>query len=390
MSQEQGISEFSPDELAAAQQSIAASMKKDLEVAEPVVAPAVVVEPKVEVVPVDAVAPVVLPAAEPEPKVEPAAVPTLKTLEEYLTEKTAGKYSKWEDVEKEITAPRAEFADDNIKHWNELAKKGIKLDKEFFELQALDLEQTEMDPEDVILQAMRRKPEFKGLSDGTLRRELNKKYNYDQWIDRLGDTENPLTEDDLANQEIMLRDAHNDLEWLKNYKKERVFIPQENEEQRQQAADAQKQWMLNFEKSVEEIAAKMTTFSMQVKIDDKTTETFEYKYSDADRKEDIELMKLLPLGTNILVNRFAEKQSDGSMKVNDQRVLQMLLRDRTYEDAVSNALKDGIAIGARKLIKEDVKNAGFTPADHASGSHVPQTEAEALALAIKAKKQSFY
>lgn len=333
-------------------------------------------------------------AAVVETKKDETVVP-VKSFEEILAERSQGKFQKWEDLEQEINTPRDQFADDNIKHWNELAKKGIKLDKDFFELQSLNLEDDEMNPEDVILQAMRRKDEYSGLSEKTLKRDLDKKYNYSAWIDKFDNNGllkegEELTDDDLANQEIMLRDSQRDLEWLKNYKKERTFIPEPDQAELQRQSDNQKQKLQNFEKFVDdELFAKITNLSTKVKIDDNTTESFEYKPSEADRKEQAALMKLLPLGTSILVNRFAEKQPDGSMKINDQRVYQMLLRDKTYDDAVSNAYKDGMAHGAKKFVKEEVKNVTFQAADHNSGNQAPQTEEEALALAMKASGKKF-
>lgn len=393
----QHLTELSDEEIAAAQQTLAPTKVETIEPTETPIATPVVentapadsslktteakTEEKVD-------APVV------ETKTEETPVPT-KSFEEYLAERSQGKYKKWEELEQDLNAPREEFANEKVKHWNELEKKGIKLDKEFFELQSLNLDDDEMNPEDVILQAMRRKDDYSGLSERTLKRELDKKYNYSQWIEkfdedgRLKEGEE-LSEDDLANQEFMMRDAQKDLEWLRSYKKERTFIPEPNQEELQQQAESKRLAIANFEKFVdEELFTKITNLSTEIKIDDNTTEVFEFKPSEADRKEMTGFMKLLPLGTNILVNRFAEKQPDGSLKINDQRVYQMLLRDKTYDEAVKNAYKDGMAQGAKKFVKEEVKNVSFQAADHNSGNQVPQTEAEALALAMKNSGKKF-
>lgn len=405
---EQHLAEPSLEELAAIQQSMASqtttTTTTELPVTTtepPVTNTTTTTEPPVtsSLTSAETVAPVVqTPAATtttttPVVATEPVVT---KSFEEYLEERTAGKFKKWDEVEQIINTPKEEFADDTIKHWNELAKKGIKLDKEFFEIQSLDLDEDTMDPEDVILQAMRRKPDYSGLSERTLKRELDKKYNYSAWIEKFDDNGRlvegaELSEDDLANQEIMMRDAQKDLDWLKNYKKERTFVPEQDPEVVRQQAEMQKVALQNFNKFVdEELFGKVKSFSTQIKIDDNTTEVFDFGLPEAERKEIADLMKLLPtLGTSVLVNRFAEKQPDGSMKINDQKVYQMLLRDKLFDQANQNAYKDGMAYGAKKYVKEEVKNANFQTADHNSGNQVPQTEAEALALAIKNSGKKF-
>lgn len=307
----------------------------------------------------------------------------VKSFEEHIAEKTAGKFNKWEDVEKVINAPKEEFADENIKHWNELAKKGIKLDKEFFDIQALDVDSM-IDPEKIVLETMRRKPENKGLSDTTLRVELNKKYNYDEWIEK---EDADLTEIDKANKEIMLRDAQNDLDWLKNFKKERTFIQQPTAEQLQLQADQKAAGIKSFEKFVdEELFAKI--ISLTTTIDETTKEAIEFKISEAGRKGIADLMKSMVVDGNAFFNQFTEKDSSGNLQMNDREIFKMIAKYKTYDEAVKSAYKDGMAVGSKNTTKE-AKNISFKPADHPAGAGEPTTEAEAMALAIKGSGKSF-
>lgn len=318
--------------------------------------------------------------------------PVVKSFEQYLEETSKGKFKKWDEVEAIINTPREEFANDNIKHWNELAKKGIDLNKEFFELQNLNLEGNAdgtIDPEYVITEAMRRKPEYKNLSHKTLQTEINKKYNVKNWIDK---PEEELTDEDLANREIMMRDAHNDLDFLTKYKEERTFISQPNEEQQRQQREQQQFAIQAFEKLVDEdLFAKVTDYSAEIEIDKEKglKEVFQYKFSEADRKRNADLMKLLPLDLGVLVNRFIETDEKGNKTMNHRKVYEMLLKADTFDEVARNSFKDGIAVGAKNFVKDDLKNANFTPADAPTGNPVAKTEQEAQMLAIKAAGKSF-
>lgn len=308
--------------------------------------------------------------------------PKQKSFEEYLEERTAGKFKNWEDVESIINTPKEEFASEDVKRWNELVKNGVTLDKEFFELQSLDLDQEEINPEWLMLEAMKRKPETEGLSNRALYKLLNDKYNYDAWISKDDDE---LTDDDLVNREIMARDAYNDLEWLKNYKKERTFFVEPNTEKLRADAEAQKQSLKQFEDYLDkEVFEKALGLTTEIEIDKDTKTTYEYKLSEAVRKETVNLMKLLPVDGNAMFNRYAEKDGNGNIQMNHRKVFEMLVKDRVFDEAIKNAYKDGVAYGAKNFVDKGLKNANFTPADNRQGTPVAQTEAEAIALAIRA------
>ena len=308
--------------------------------------------------------------------------PKQKSFEEYLEERTAGKFKNWADVESIINTPKEEFASEDVKRWNELVKNGVTLDKEFFELQSLDLDQEEINPEWLMLEAMKRKPETEGLSNRALYKLLNDKYNYDAWISKDDDE---LTDDDLVNREIMARDAYNDLEWLKNYKKERTFFVEPNTEKLRADAEAQKQSLKQFEDYLDkEVFEKALGLTTEIEIDKDTKTTYEYKLSEAVRKETVNLMKLLPVDGNAMFNRYAEKDGNGNIQMNHRKVFEMLVKDRVFDEAIKNAYKDGVAYGAKNFVDKGLKNANFTPADNRQGTPVAQTEAEAIALAIRA------
>lgn len=364
------------DEIAAMRQAVNAPVVQEE------VEPAAQAEPEVETPAASAAAPdnnpapdaaATAPASVPDPIVEKS-----KSFEEILAEKSKGKFSKWEDVEPIINTPKDEFVDDEVRHWNELKRKGIKLDKQFFELQNLDVEGLK-DPKAILIQTMKLKGE--NLSDRALNVQLEKKYSISAWVDK---EEGELTDEDAANKEIFMRDAQKDLEWLRDFKKQRTFIPEEDPEVAIAARAKQDAWQADWEKFVDgELSTKAT--SLSVIVDAETKDSFEYKVSEADRKEVSNIMKLLPRDMGAIMAQFIEPGPNGQPQYNHAKIQRMLLRDRVFDQAIANAKKDGIAEGAKKEI-ENLKNANFTPGSSAVVVD-PEPKSESEALAAQLRKQ---
>lgn len=384
---------ISAEELAAAQAAMLAS--KETVSNEPVVTEPVKTEPttteSIKTDPVVTTEPVKTEPVVTEPvKVEAPKTETVlsfdEQLEKFISENTGGKFKKFDEIKSVLDSPKDEFADENIKHWNELAKKGIKLDKDFFELQSLDLsgdENGNLDPEFVLLEAMKRKEETKSLSTRTLLNELNKKYDYSGWKDK---DEADLTDSDLANREIMMRDAHKDLNYLIDYKKERTFVKELPAEVVQQQQAEEKQRLENFERFLDnEVYAKKTNLTIQ--IDEATKESFDYKLSEADRKDAINKMKLMATDSNVLLNQFAYTDETGAKQYHHDQIFEMIVLPKIYKQLAINAYNDGKAEGAKSFVKDELKNTSFKAQDGQTGNPVAATEQEALALALKASGQ---
>lgn len=316
----------------------------------------------------------------------------VKSFEEQLAEKTGGKISKWEEVEKVLNAPKEEL-DEEVRHWNELKKKGIKLDKEFFELQSLNVGKLDDprdvgdfdDPRDALFEAMKRKPENKGLSKETLLLQISKKYNLEEWQDK---EEVDLTPDDKANREIMMRDAQQDLEWLKKYKSDRIFVKSESEAEIQKRSAALEESQKNWENYVtEELFSKIKTIS--IPTDQEKKEVVDYKISEADRSDIANLMKSFTKDGNALFNRYKETDSQGNHSINHQKLFVDLLKAKVFDETVKHAYNDGKAVGEKKFIKEDLKNINFKPDEGKVNAPIPKTEAEALRQAMEKNNIKF-
>lgn len=305
----------------------------------------------------------------------------VKTFEEELTERFEGKYKNADELKAALNTPKEEFADDEVKHWNELKKKGVKLDKEFFELQSKDFESM-TDPFDVSIEAMKLKPENKNLSAKTLQVQLNKKYNLSEWIDK---DEVDLTEEDVANKEIFMRDAQADKDWLINYKKERTFVPQEDPEKIKKQSEMKAANLKNWETFVDtELTAKVKKLSTV--IDDKSGVNFDYEVSSGDAEEASKIMKTLPDRIDAIFDQFTSVDDKGVKQINHHKVFEMIVKNKNYDQAVKNAYRDGLAEGAKKEIKENVKNIDFTQKDSKSiPNGEPISREDAIRKAIRAK-----
>jgi len=325
-------------------------------------------------------------AVKAEPVAEKVEEPTItKTLNELLAEKSGGKFQTYEDLERELSKPVNEFADDEIKRWNDLKKKGVKLDKEFFELQAEDFSKIE-NPVTILQKDMELlNPEGKGLSKKTIEIEIVRKYNMNDWAEKdekgnwIERDDEELTDEARADKEKMYRDAGVKKQGLINYRNERAFFNEPDENALKQQAEQERIAQENWGTTVNDVYTKVTSFSTI--IDEKTNEAFEYKLSETDRKDIAEAMKE---GNIFKGKEYTDEK--GQLQINHQRVFEMLAKEKAYNQAIKNAYNDGKAVGAKTFIKEDLKNVGFKSTDGTpQTTTAPKTEQEAIAQAMRSK-----
>ncbi len=308
-----------------------------------------------------------------------------KSFEEMLAERSGGKFKSWEEIESIANTPKDEFVNDKVKQINEWAKKGIDVtDREFLDLQTRDYSNMDI-PEDILLEEMRLNPEYSGLSKKTLEHELDKKYNWNEWKEKEPED---LTDDDLANEEKMMRDAHQKRDWLEKYQQERLMQFQPNEED-DAKNDLQRQTVLqNFNSYVDtEIYPKVTKLSTI--IDDKTGESFEYAISESDRKEYSGLMKDMAVDLSAMFDKFSYKDKNGVSQIDNQRIFQMFIKEKIHDDAVKNAYLQGKVEGAKNFVKDDLKNVNFTASSQPVVNNAPTTKEEAIGEAMRNKGVKF-
>jgi len=145
---------------------------------------------------------------EPATEITKEEVEPPKSFEQILEEKSGGKYKHWEDVQTELT-PKNPFANEQIEKFNELAKQGVKLDRNFWDIQGKDFTAI-TDPEEILKEEMRLSGDYEGWSEQELDLELNEKYKKDDWVDE--DAEPTVTKQLMSKR--ILRDSEKARETL--------------------------------------------------------------------------------------------------------------------------------------------------------------------------------
>jgi hypothetical protein len=272
---------------------------------------------------------------------------TQKSFEEYLAEKTGGKYSKWEDVEAEIKPKDDPFADDEIRTLNELKKQGVKFDKDFWELQTKDFNSMK-DPDEILIESMRRNKDYKGWTEKELKLELDEKYRRKEWSDE-GDEANEI---ETLMSKRLLRDAENAKEDLVKLKESLTIVKQPDAKAIEAQQKAAEQAKLGWETLVGDIAKTANSLSMIV--DEKSKDNFDYTVSDSVRTEAAEIMKELATNPLAVFNQF--KNADGSY--DNKAIFDMLLWIKSKDNITKAIYQNAKAKGAETEVK-GLKNTNF-------------------------------
>lgn len=282
-----------------------------------------------------------------------------KTLEELLAEKSEGKFKSYEDVERLLT-PEDQFANPYIKELNELAKKGVEFNSEFWDMQGKDYTSIK-DPEDLLIEGMKNSGDYDGFDKEDLLLVIDDKYKRNDWAE---EGEAP-TEVERLQSKLFLRDSEKVRKDLiakqASLKLGSPTDPKVAEQKAAQAAQAEanvKAW----EQQVNETVGKIEKLSFI--IDEKNKQSFDYEASDSDRAETLSMMKELGSNPLALFDRF--KNEDGSY--NTKAIAEMDLQNKNMDKIVKVIYENAMAKGAEKEVK-DLKNINF---DKNSGNPVSQ------------------
>ena len=282
-----------------------------------------------------------------------------------------GKVEKLPEYEEKIKAlenATPQFANDKIKHWNELAKKGVNFDRDFFALQDMDVDKMK-NPFEVLVEAKKRSGET--LSDDLIALKMKRKYNVDEWMDKDVDD---YTDDDKLNKAEFDNEVNQSREFLKKYKSERAFLPPVDEAaEKAMAKQREKQrdeWNAFIDK---EVGGKIKPFEVESE-----GVKFEYKFSDDDKNEMVNVMKNLPENINGYFSKYLTKDEKGEYIPNHFGVGSDRLKAANFDKAVKAALEFGIAQG--KFLKEKSEKSIQAPVNggQASEQKVFNTQYEAL------------
>lgn len=300
-------------------------------------------------------------------------------FEKYLETKSNGKYKKFDEIELAINTPKTEFANEKVKHLNDLAAKGIDVtSKEFLELQAIDFDKIEA-ADDLLYEKMKRSEEGSRLSEKAIRALINKKYNVDEWREKL---EDELTDDDKLNQELMLRDKEDSKDWLKKYKEERTLAQVPDPKIAEAKIENDRLFFENWEKDAESSIKEITKLS--TKLNEK--ESFDFEIPAEDRKKILDVVNLLAKDASVPFSKFINKDDKGNISVDKGGIALMLFKAENYDKAVALSASDATA-KERLRIEKEYKGIDFKPNEKGTQTTpVYKTLQEAHAASIKNTK----
>lgn len=364
----------SPAFLEAAKNSANKTESKIVEPAktEPVIAEPAKTEPVIEPVKTE---PIKFDSIVEPVKTEPVSI-SEEEFEKYLEKKTGKKFN---DIEALINTPKTEFANEKVKHLNDLAAKGVDVtSKEFLELQAIDFDKIDA-VDDLLYEKMKRSEEGNGLSEKAIRALINKKYNVDEWREK---SEDELTEDDKLNQELMLRDKDLSKEWLKKYKEERTLAQVPDPKVAEAKIESDRLFFENWEKDAENSIKEITKLS--TKLNEK--ESFDFEIPVEDRKRILGVVNLLAKDASVPFSQFIKQDDKGNISVNKGGIALMLFKAENYDKAVALSASD--ATNKERLrIEKEYKGIDFKPTEKGTQTTpVYKTLQEAHAASIKNTK----
>lgn len=291
-------------------------------------------------------------------------IKTEKTFEELLIEKTKGKVKSIEELESYLE-PKSPFFDEEIKRLNDLKASGQEFTPEFWAMQYKDYESL-TNPKDILLEAMKLDPEYKGWSEDVLLDLLNDKYKVDEWSEegeepnRVERLQSMLLKKDAEKAKAELLKKKEAVTSIKNI--DTKALEAQKEQQRLQAEKMQKQ----FDEYVDtNLVAKTTKISTI--IDEKTNETFDYEPTESDKTEAAKIMKGLASDYGVFFNQF--KDAEGN--IDHKQIFEMLLwvksKDKIGRMIFSNAKAKGAEEEVKSLNNVNFKKDGTTPAKKSTG-----------------------
>lgn len=339
-------------------------------------------EPKVETPVVQTEKPAeVIPEVEAEkdsslktPIVETKEEVPVKSFEDYLAEKSEGKFKTWEEIAEQLNVPKEEFADEYVKQINQYVKDGGKFDDNWLRIQSTDYTAI-TDPIQLI--AEQRKLEEPGITDEELKYEMEERYKMGEWSDEGEDA----TEIEKVMSQKMLREAEKSRQWLIENKNKMALSPkQQNAEQEKIQQEANKKVSEDWNKAVDTTVKTINKVSIKLS----ETEGFDYPVSADDLKDANKIVKqMLTNGNALATEHLDSKQPFG---VNIKSLSEMVLKTRVFDKAIKFAMEQGKVQGASTTVK-DIKNVNFKP----EGAAVPVEQPKSLAQQIGeqiAKQQS--
>lgn len=295
------------------------------------------------------------PVTNPPPVTDQPPAP-VKSFDELLAERTEGKFKSFDELKTILEAPpKDEFANEQIKLINELAKNGVKMDAEYFRFTGQDFA-NEIDPEKIFAESLRLKEP--GITQKEIDWEFKQKYRTDEWSDEGQDP----TEVEEALAPKMLRDIEQMKADLIKRQQDLSIVPKSDSAVVNETnAKMQALW----EENTDDVATKLPKLSYKIQdnSDKALTHDFEFNLTEKENKPVIDLVKQMGVSNRVFFDRF--KGEDGKFSL--PKMYEALVKLENFDTAVKASYQAGMAKGGLKEIS-GIKNIQF----NTDGSPVAQ------------------
>lgn len=280
---------------------------------------------------------------------EKTSAATQKSFDDEFKERFKGKTVA--EIEAELTPKEAKkYKNAILEKLIELDDQGVDIDEDFVALQTKDF--TSKDREQLMLEDMKSKKEYKGWTDAELKMELDDIYKRDEW----NADEAERSDKEKLTRKRFERDAEAIREKLIERQqttslKAKSLSPQEIEQIK--AADLKKQ--ADFEQNIDKnVLANGSKLSLIV--DDKTKEAFDFEISEQDKTWAGKILK----DSRVDMKAFWNEFTNGTGQIDPKAVYDLLVFHKNKSNIAANLAKTYLAKGAESEFKR-INNIDYTP-----------------------------
>ncbi len=275
--------------------------------------------------------------------------PKQKPFEDEFKERFKGKTVA--EIEAELTPKEAKkYKSSILEKLIELDEQGIEINEDLIALQTKDF--TSVDSEQLLLDDMKTRKEYKGWTNAELKMELDDLYKREDW----NDDEAERTDKEKLIRKRFERDAETVREKLIEKQqatslKAKGLSPQEIEDLKKAEQKLQAEFEQNIDKNVLANGSKLSLI-----VDDKTAEAFDFEISEQDRNWAGKILK----DSRVDMKAFWNEFTNGTGQIDPKAVYDLLVFHKNKSNIAANLAKTYSAKGAENEFKR-INNIDYKP-----------------------------
>lgn len=273
-----------------------------------------------------------------------------KTFEQFLEEKSGGKYKSYEELENIINTPKKnEYKSSLAEKIDAYVAQG-GTEEDFLSTQSVDF--SKMSPREIMEYNIQM--EDPDMEEDEVQYELKKRYGIDNWKDKPEDYDEGSEPEEIRIAKLRFnRESEKAKAKLIEYQKQ-WSVPKKAEEPAKPTIDPAKQekWNGDVKKAVESLAK----VPLKIKDDKGNEETFDFAIEADEQKEITRIANELYTDTRNVWGAFKDESGNPDIKAIAKAIFFM----RNSEKAMQFVAQQTRTKGAVEVVK-DIKNVNFSP-----------------------------